>query len=643
MFLVILSAILLVTGVICVFKMNTLSEPKQKEDENLDEYEARVQLFKREQERSILPVFLQKNGKYVAVSTCFFFSFFLAASTSFKYINAGTVGHLEKIYGTDTLTNGRIIAVDGEKGYQARILRPGLNVEAFLRVIYEITVLPEVTIPSGHYGLLTTKDGGALPEGKIMASPWTDEKFQNMLNAETFIREGGQKGLQTSILKPGTYPLNLFLYEVTIGNGSSEMTCNQTSTDGCKVETNEKGGLFDTRQTIIPDGRVGVVNSKVQTSQSKDCAAKTTKVTDENGKAIQGALSVPLVDIGCRGIWREPLKPGGYFLNKEAYDVKLVDTRVKAWQYKGGFHKRMIDLTLQADGSLTQVERKESMDYDPKIHADRAIFVKVEGWEIPQEVRAVVQVAPENAPIVVASVGGLNEIEDRILTPAIRSITRNVVGGTITFDDKDGKSITRATRVMDLIENRAILESNIEELVKIEGKKAGVDIKEVRFGEPAIPPELLVARQREQLSTQMVAAFKEERKAQDERVKTEAAKATADQQSTLVTQQIANSRASLKKLELKDLGEGEKLRLQEIAQGEEVRANVLGKDRVLTLNITTQILDALAKNPEMVSLIGKLVPDTLVIGSEGGLDGPAAILKGALGKSVDLPKVPTVK
>lgn len=640
MILVVLAFIALLGAVYFTFAKLKAPGLKQREDENLEEFEHRVRLAEHQRDRNPVSSIIQDHAGKLA-SACVALSFMFVASTSFKYIDAGSVGHLDKIYGGNALTEGRIIAKDGEKGYQAKILRPGLNIEPLLNVIYNVTVKPEVTIPAGFYGLITTKDGSPLPDGKIMASPWEDSEFQNMLDADYFLRNKGQKGLQTSVLKPGTYPLNLYLYEVKIGNGKAETVCNAESGDYCQAYPNErhsKGSYVDTAQTVIPDGRVGVVNSKIQTSNSKACVAKATKVTDKEGNAIDGALSVPLVDIGCRGIWRDALKPGGYFLNREAYDVKLVDTRVKAWQYKGGYTKRMIDLKLAQDGSLESTPRSEVEVFDPKLHADRAIFVKVEGWDIPQEVRVVVQVAPENAPIVVASVGGLNEIEDRILTPAIRSITRNVIGGTITYS-KNGKSETRATRVMDLIENRDILEENIESLVKTEGRKAGVDIKEVRFGEPAIPPELLVARQREQLSQQLVAAFKEEKKAQDERVTTEAARATANQQSELVTQQIANKRAELKKQELKDLGEGEKFRLQEIAQGEEARSLVLGKDRVMMLNITTQILDTLAKQPELVGLVGKLVPDTLVLGSgEGGLEGPAAILKKAFGSAPMPPK-----
>ena len=54
----------------------------------------------------------------------------------------------------------------------------------------------------------------------------------------------------------------------------------------------------------------------------------------------------------------------------------------------------------------------------------------MEGWDIPLELRALAQVSPEEASCVVAGVGTLHQVEDRVLTPSIRAITRDVAGGT---------------------------------------------------------------------------------------------------------------------------------------------------------------------------------------------------------------------
>jgi hypothetical protein len=215
-----------------------------------------------------------------------------------------------------------------------------------------------------------------------------------------------------------------------------------------------------------------------------------------------------------------------------------------------------------------------------------AIFCKVEGWNVPVDMRVQVQTTPDNAPFVVATVGDLKEIEDRVMTPVIRSVARNVIGGgiidveevlskeetiqqeSITRDGEDRdttqtqqlstKKVKRRIEVLDLQENRSLIEDKIEEIIRPEGEKAYMEIIDVRIGEPAIPPELLVARRREQLAGQMVKAFQEEKLAQDQRIETEKSKATAEQQPILVAAEIEVEASEKRKQSLENQGEGEK-------------------------------------------------------------------------------------
>jgi hypothetical protein len=270
----------------------------------------------------------------------------------------------------------------------------------------------------------------------------------------------------------------------------------------------------------------------------------------------------------------------------------------------------------------------------PQTAVDSAVFVKVEGWDIPQELRVVAQISPENAPIVAGSVGGIQEIEHRILTPLIRSIVRNVAGSSIRIPKKeDGKIVAyevRATRVLDLIENREAIEDTIEDQIKSEARKAGVDIKEIRLGEPAIPQEILIARLRQQLADQLSETYKRETETQKQRIATEQARATANEQPRLVEAQIAVQVANQREAERAALGRAERQYLEEIARGQRAQAEVLGQDRVALLQGLEKILASLEREPQLVALVGKLVPSTVVNGS--GLEGAAAIIGNALGQ-----------
>lgn len=543
---------------------------------------------------------------------------FLLASTSYIYVPADGVGHVRQIYGTETLQDGRSIAAHGENGYQARVLAPGFHFRPLLRVLNDIEILPMVTVPTGHYGRVVAADGEPLRTGQIMADAWPDAQFQNFLDAEYFMTHGGQRGLQASVLPPGRYALNLYLFEVRIG-----FTNNVDHLYNAQGFHQIESPLL-TAITSVPAGHVGVVRSTIS-RPGIDC-------TPTQANTAEGALTVELVPRGCAGIWTAALPPGDYFLNRDAYDVTLVDTRVQTWEFKGGFAKRFIDLNVDQQGNITQSQRSQQEAFDPQVHADRAVFVKIEGWDVPQELRVLVQITPENAPIVVASVGGLRQVETNILVPVIRSAVRNVTGGVIAIAERDAEGnrvpVTRPTRVLDLINNRDALEQAVLAAVRPDGLRAGVNIMEVRFGEPAIPPELLVARQREQLAQQLARAYEEERKAQVQRQASEQARATADQQPELVRAQISVQVAQQTEIQRAAQGRAERNFLEQLAEGQRAQTTVLGEDRVFQLNIIREVLQALQARPEL--LTGLRLPQVFVSSSGAGLEGPAAVLGNAL-------------
>jgi hypothetical protein len=524
------------------------------------------------------------------------------AATSYVHVESDEIAVLNKIYGTTSLPGEHIIATNGEKGPQAEILTPGWHPSFLVNVIYQVENKKVVSIPSGKYGFLYAKDGSPLRPDQYLADAFPAEHELDMLDAEYFLTHGGQRGPQTTILTPGNYRLNTYLWELSV----------YTAVD-------------------VAEGFVGVVKSNVIDSvhfgnlvadKPTTCYQKTVS-TNASGEAVaaqeanEGKLTAILVPIGCIGIWEKALQPGRYYANQEAYKITMMSTRVQTWEFKGGYKRRYIDLSLDQAGNLTQSQRSQDVPVPPG-SADPAISPFVEGWLVPLELRVLAQVTPDNAPFVVASVGGLPEIENNIMVPTIRSIVRNVVGA-------------QGRHVLDLADNRAALEHAVEDAIRPEGLRAGIVIKEVKFGDPALPPELLVPRLRQQLADQLQVTYQQEQKAQTKRIETEKARATAEQQHQLVEALIGVQVAEQNKNAAKLRGEGQKLELEEIAQGQRAQADVLGQDRVLTINLVQQFLKTIQDKPEIVSLIGRLVPQTVVsTGGQGtGLDSAAAIF-GAL-------------
>src|SRR5215813_1598784 len=118
---------------------------------------------------------------------------------------------------------------------------------------------------------------------------------------------------------------------------------------------------------------------------------------------------------------------------------------------------------------------------------------------------------------------------------------------------------------------------------------------EVRLGEPAIPPELLVAVRREQLATQLARAFIQERAAQEKRVDSEKAKATADQQSKLVESEINVQRSLQNAHAARNEGQGERDKLTFISEGQQKQVGVLGPEATVKLRQFELMLDTIAK------------------------------------------------
>jgi len=537
--------------------------------------------------------------------------------TSCLIIDDDKVGHLARIYMGSKMPQGRIIAAPNQKGPQAEILPPGFHFIPFITVTHRVEELDIVHVEEGHYGYLVAKDGNPMPDGQFIADAWNDAG--DMIDAMKFMgyEEGmekplGTKGPQLTVLPPGDYRINRYLFDI-----------------------------YAESSTAVPVGYVAVIKSNVGDDYHGDPILPSGIDASD--------LSVPIVPKGYRGVWADVYTPGEYYINKKAYHVTLVDTRVQTWKYLGGYTRKWIDLVIEDDGKIHQNAHEEEFKM-PADAADTAIVLRVEGWDVYQDARVQVQVTPENAPFVVASVGGIDNIEEKIITPNFRSILRNVVSKEVTVTeqvedefgnliylpalDQEGKviegakgepkmhTVTRPRRVLDLLYHRAELEKAVAKELIPAGAQAGLTVQWVRFGDPAVPPSLLIPGKRKQLATSLIATYQQEQRAQQERVQSEKEKARADQQASLMESEIgikvAENNAEARTKE----GLGEKAFLENIAKGQKAQALVLGEEYAYQLAALKEVLSAAKEKPEIIKY-----PEILVQGGNGSsLEGAAAIL-----------------
>ena len=128
-----------------------------------------------------------------------------------RYIPHQRIGVIEKLWSAaGSLTEGRIVALREEAGFQAEVLRGGLQFW-FFPWQYRIHKVPLVTVAEGRIGYVYARDGAPLPPTQTLGAVVDSNHFQD---AEAFIENGGQRGRQRAILREGVFAINPALFVV---------------------------------------------------------------------------------------------------------------------------------------------------------------------------------------------------------------------------------------------------------------------------------------------------------------------------------------------------------------------------------------------------------------------------------------------
>ena len=133
-----------------------------------------------------------------------------------RYIPHRRVGIIEKLWSASgSLTEGRIIALNGEAGFQAKVLRGGLY---FGYPFWKFTIhkVPLVTVAEGRIGYVYARDGQPLPPVQTLGRIVNSNGFQD---AVAFLENGGQRGRQRGILREGVYAINTAVFMVITETG----------------------------------------------------------------------------------------------------------------------------------------------------------------------------------------------------------------------------------------------------------------------------------------------------------------------------------------------------------------------------------------------------------------------------------------
>ncbi len=497
------------------------------------------------------------------------------------------------------LPGGRIIATNGEAGFQARTLAPGLYFGKWIWQ-YDITMEMFTVIPEGKIGLALAKDGKEIPTGSILAHKVECDNFQD---AEKFLTAGGQKGRQASYITAGSYRINTMLFQMSVTEMvriQESMVGIVTTLDGLPIERDQIAGkiieghnnfqdfdsfiknggnrglqpqvilagsynlnpwaiqIEETPMTEIPIGYVGVVISYI----------------GQDGKDLTGSdfTHGNIVEKGYKGVWLQPLGPGKYPINKYTMKIELVPTT---------------NLVLNWASA-----RSEAHNLDKNLST---ITVRSkDGFPFNLDVAQIIHVPSIEAPKVIARFGNMVNLVSQVLEPTIGNYFRN------SAQDSD---------VIAFLSTRKERQDSAKAHIKKVLDEYNVNAVDTLIGD-IVPPETLMKTLTDRkIAEEQKVTYDTQKKAQETRQGMEKETAIADmqkdivraQQSVEIAERTAN--ATVKKAEgdassvkLAVSAEAESTKMRAHAEAESIRARAQAESEAIKLKASAQA--------EQISLTG---------------------------------------
>jgi uncharacterized membrane protein YqiK len=226
------------------------------------------------------------------------------------------------------------------------------------------------------------------------------------------------------------------------------------------------------------------------------------------------------------------------------------------------------------------------------------------------EVRVVFRVKPEDAPFMVAKIGGIERLIQNVMHPLIDSIFRNQAS---------------ESSAMAYLQNRHEEQERAEARVRAHLLKYHVDVVNVLICHIHLPEELMKTQTEKILAEQRQNMYNAQREAEEKRIQLEKTKSQADNQKDLMAAtvgvEIASKRAEQRKAE----GEGEAHYIQQTGRAEAEKVRLMGEAQGVAYREQVNALGpqgvALVETLKVIGEKGvRITPDVMATGSgsEGG-------------------------
>lgn len=551
-------------------------------------------------------------------------------------ISERQVGIVVKRFGPRGLEPDRLVALNGESGYQADTLAPGLHFR-YWPWQYRVLKVPVTVVPQGELALVIAADGAAIPAERILGRIVDSDNFQD---ARKFLLNGGEKGRQLGILTGGTYRINTALFTV-ISSATAEhhgMTSHDmllhhvhpdmvgivTTLDGHSIDAGEIAGPviaghdnFQNAQAFLDGGGRRGLQEQILLSGTWNLNPWFVQVEQVPmvqipighvgvvisfvGKAHEDVSGLDfkhgdLVNVGHKGVWVSPLYPGKHPLNTRIMKVELVPT---------------------TNIVLNWATRTESHNFDAKL---QSITVRSkDGFAFNLDVSQIIHVGTLDAPKVISRVGSMQNLVDHVLQPIVGNYFRN-----------SAQDYT----VLDFLGARSQRQVEAAEHIRVALGAYDVQAIDTLIGDINPPGKLMETQTDRKIAEEQRKTYEVQEAAQVQRQQLVRQTSLAD-----IQQQVVGAEQGVQISELQAnahikqaTGEAEATRLRAIGEAEAIRAT--GRAKAEAYRVGVESIGAQGYTlMQLMQIVGeskvRIVPDVSVSGANanpGMIDGMLGLM-----------------
>jgi len=529
-----------------------------------------------------------------------------------------------------SLPDGAIIALNGEAGYQADTLAPGVHFWLFPWQ-YEVTRQKFITVRESFIGVVEARDGKTPSDGRVLGKKVDSDSFQN---ARAFLQNGGERGPQIAVIPPGTYRINTQLFSI-VEEPALEIGDNMvgivTTKDGKALPSGEIAGgevrghsMFQDAQGFMNNGgykglqeqvmlagryyvnpRFATVETKPMTEVPIAHVGVVIAFVGDTGVDVTGDAfrHGNLVTRGQKGVWVDPLDPGKYPINPYTHKVENVPTANVVLNWATG--------------------KTEAHNLDK--HLSTITVRSCDGFKFNLDVSQIIHIPRSDAPKVIARFGSVANLVTQVLEPTIGNYFRNAAQGS---------------DVIEFLKSRSQRQEEAKNAISDALKEYNVGAVDTLIGDIVPPDELMKTLTDRKLAEQEQITFQTQRLAEETRKEFEQARAIANTQARVVdserkvtiaeydaqsTVKMAEGQAESKKINA--AADAEVTQLTGQAEAGKIRAVGTAEGDVIRLKIQSMESRNYAAIEVAKALAGsgfKLVPD-IVAGGGGEGDGGSLV------------------